>query len=82
MVAVVAPHCVTVTVVVPCGAAVVITIVAVIMVRGWAVVGPGGRGQLCIHWQGGKCGDWTGKEEISRKKKKRNERKEKRTSRG
>jgi hypothetical protein len=42
MVAVIAPHCVTVTVVVPHGAAVAITVVTVVMVGGWAVVGPGG----------------------------------------
>ena len=80
MVAVVMPHCVAVTVIVPRGAAVAITILVVIMVRGWAVVGPGRRGQLHIHQQGGEHGDWIAKEEISRKKKK--EKKEKHTSRG
>ena len=73
-------HCVAVTVVVLCGAAVAITILVVIVVRGWAMVGPRRRGQLHVHWQGGEHGDWIAKEEISRKKKK--EKKEKHTSRG
>ncbi len=44
------------------------------------MVGPRGRGLLHVCWQGGERGDWTVKEEISRKKKK--EKKEKHTSRG
>ena len=82
VVAVIAPHCVMVTFIVLRGAAVAITVVTVVVVGGWAVVGPGGRGQLHVHRQGEEHRNWTGKEEISRKKKKRKERKEKRTSRG
>jgi hypothetical protein len=55
----------------PRGAAGTITVVAVIVVGGWAVVGPGGRGQLHIRQQGGEHRDWTAKEEISTKKKKK-----------
>ena len=46
VVAVITPCCVAVTVVVPHGAAVTITVVTVVMVGGWAVVDPGGRGLL------------------------------------
>jgi len=52
MVAVIVPSCVAVTVIVPHGATVMTTVVVVVVVSGWAMVGPGGRGQLCIHWQG------------------------------
>jgi hypothetical protein len=55
----------------PCGATVAITVVVVVVVGGWAMVGPGRRGQLCVCQQGGERGDWTAKEEISRKKKKK-----------
>jgi len=75
MVAVIVLHCVVVTVIALHGATVTITIVVVIMVGGWAVVGPGGRGQLCIRRQGGEHRDWIAKEEISRKKKKEKKRK-------
>ena len=50
--AVVVLHGVVVTIVTLCGATVVIVVIAV---GGWAMVGPGGRGQLCIYWQGGWC---------------------------
>ncbi len=46
MAAVIRPCGVAVTVVVLCSATVTVTIIAV---SGWAMVGPGGRGQLCIH---------------------------------
>ena len=56
---------VTVTAVMLCGVVVVVGVVMLcgVAVGGWAVVGPGGRGQL--------CGDWAAKDEVSRKKKNR-----------
>ena len=60
-------------VVVPHGAAVAITIVVVIMAGGWAVVGPGRRGQLHVCQQGG----WWGSMGIGQQKRKLAEKKEK-----
>jgi hypothetical protein len=44
VVAVIMEHCVAVTVIAPCGATVTITVIMVVVVGGWAMVGPGGRG--------------------------------------
>jgi len=62
-----------VAVVAPCGATVTITIVAVIAAGGWAVVGPGRRGQLCVCQQGG----WWGSMGIGQQKRKLAEEKKK-----
>jgi hypothetical protein len=53
VVGVIMPHNVAVTVVALRGATVVITIVMGVTVGGWAMVGPRGRGQQCVYWQGG-----------------------------